>query len=122
MPWKKANRELMQLLEDSLEGYKAERKMMFGSVTFFVNNNMFSGVHGDNVILRLSEADRQEIFSKYDEVTIFTPMGRVMKEYTTLPENICADKALFTELLDRSYRYTASLPPKEKKKSRKKRG
>ena len=38
---------------------------MFGSVTFFVNNNMFAGVHEDNVILRLSEADRQETFSSY---------------------------------------------------------
>jgi hypothetical protein len=72
--------------------------------------------------LRLSEADRQEIFSNYDEVTQFTPMGRVMKEYAALPEDICADKALFTELLDRSYRYTTSLPPKEKKKGRNKRG
>ena len=32
MPWEKANRELTQLLEDSLEGYKAEGKVMFGSV------------------------------------------------------------------------------------------
>ncbi len=88
MPWKKANRELMQLLEGSLQSYQTERKMMFGSVTFFVNNNMFAGVHEDNVILRLSEADRQEIFSNYDEVTQFTPMGRVMKEYAALRENI----------------------------------
>ncbi len=33
MPWKKANRELMQLLEASLQNYQTERKMMFGSVT-----------------------------------------------------------------------------------------
>jgi TfoX/Sxy family transcriptional regulator of competence genes len=120
MPWKKANRELMQLLEDSLKDYKTEKKMMFGSATFFINNNMFAGVHEDYVILRLSEADRQGVFSKYKEVVQFTPMGRVMKEYAALPEHISADKAIFMDLLDRSYRYTTSLPPKEKKKSRKK--
>ena len=93
---------------------------MFGSVTFFVNNNMFSGVHEDTVILRLSEADRQEMISTYDEVAEFTPMGRVMKEYVALPKNVCADKTVFGEWLDRSYRYAATLLPKEKK-TRKKR-
>ena len=30
MPWKKANRELVQLREDSLQSYQTERTMMFG--------------------------------------------------------------------------------------------
>ena len=103
----------MQLLADSLQGYRVERKMMFGSVAYFVNNNMFAGVHEDNVIMRLSEEDRQEILSTYHEITRFTPMGRVMKEYAALPELICADKDIFTKWLGRSYRYAASLPQKE---------
>ena len=94
--------------------------MMFGSPTFFVNNNMFAGVHQDTVILRLSETDRSSIFSLYPDVTPFTPMpGRIMKEYAALPQAICDDEAVFHEWLEDSYNYAASLPPKEKKRRRK---
>ena len=120
MAWKKANKELMQMLEDALSSYQTEKKIMFGSSTFFVNNNMFAGVHEDNVIIRLSEADRQEIYSKYDEVAPFTPMGRPMREYAALPESVSADRAILSEWLDRSYRYTTALPLKERKPRKKK--
>jgi TfoX/Sxy family transcriptional regulator of competence genes len=94
--------------------------MMFGSPTFFVNNNMFAGVHEDTVIIRLSEDDRKKILSLYREVRLFEPMkGRVMKEYAALPEDICKNTEVFQEWVNRSYQYTATLPPKEPKRSKK---
>jgi TfoX/Sxy family transcriptional regulator of competence genes len=118
--WKKANKELIRLLESELLKYKCDRKMMFGSPTVFINNNMFAGVHEDTVIIRLSEGDRKDILSLYSEVLPFMPMeGRVMKEYAALPASVCSKAEIFEEWLNRSYQYAVSLPPKEKKHKRK---
>jgi len=115
MTWKKANKGLIELLEKSVAEYKCDRKVMFGSPTFFVNNNMFAGVHEDTVIIRLSESDRREILLMHKEVKPFTPMGRTMKEYVALPESICRDAEVWRRWLDRAYQYAVSLSPKEPK-------
>ena len=121
MPWKKANPALIEILEEAVQGYDCDRRMMFGSPTFFINANMFAGVHEDAVILRLSEADRQTVYTEFDEVKPFTPMeGRPMKEYAAFPESITANKEVLGEWLGRSYRYTASLPPKEPRRAKRK--
>jgi TfoX/Sxy family transcriptional regulator of competence genes len=120
MPWKKANPALIELLEEAVRAYDCDRRVMFGSPTFFVNNNMFAGVHEDTVILRLSEKDRQDVFREYDEVRPFTPMaGRPMKEYGAFPESVAANASIFREWLERSYRYAASLKPKEPRRAKK---
>ena len=120
MTWEKANKELIKLLEGEMLDCNCDRKVRFGSPTFFVNNNMFAGVHEDTVIVRLSEGDREELFSRNSDVKPFVPMaGRVMKEYAALPEAVCSDASIFQEWLKRSYRYAASLPPKEKRRSKK---
>ena len=113
MPWKKANKELIILLEKTFAQYPCDRRVMFGAPTFFVNNNMFAGVHEDTVIMRLSDADRQRISSQYKEVKPFTPMGRPMKEYVALPENFVKNAAVFSEWLGRSSQFARSLPPKK---------
>lgn len=91
---------------------------MFGSPTFFVTGNMFAGVHEDTVIMRLPETDRSKISSLYPEVKPFTPMGRPMKEYVAVPENIVRNYNVFDEWLGRSFDFARSLPAK--KPSRKK--
>jgi len=121
MAWKKASAELIKLLEQSMVNYRCDRKAMFGSPTFFVNNNMFAGVHQDTIIIRLSEQDRQEIQSSYDEAAPFEPMeGRIMKEYIALPESLCHNAEILQEWLTRSYQYALSLPFKEPKRSKRK--
>jgi TfoX/Sxy family transcriptional regulator of competence genes len=120
MAWKKANQDLIDRLEEELAGYDAERRFMFGSPTFFVNNNMFAGVHQDTVILRLAEADRAALFKEHPDIGLFTPMeGRPMKEYAALPYDFYEDREAFRELLEKSYTFAASLPLKPLKKSRK---
>jgi len=121
MAWKKANPALIEMLEEAVRNYDCDRRVMFGSPTFFVNGNMFAGVHEDTIILRLSEKDQQEVFAEYDEVKPFTPMaGRPMKEYAGLPESIAASGEVFGKWLGRSYRYAASLKPKEPRRTKKK--
>ena len=123
MAWEKADSGLIRLLEEALAGYKCDRKFMFGSPTFFINNNMFAGVHQRTVILRLSEPDRNGVFAAHPQARPFEPMpGRIMKEYVALPEELCRDEAILQEWLNRAYKYASSLPPKEpKSRTRKKR-
>ena len=115
MPWKKANKELIMLLESRMKDFLSERRPMFGSPTFFLRGNMFAGVHEDTVILRLAAPDLKEIMARHPEVKPFTPMGgRVMKEYAALPEKTVKSE-VFGNWLKKSYAYAASLPPKTKK-------
>jgi TfoX/Sxy family transcriptional regulator of competence genes len=119
MPWKKANSNLIKLLENTVIDYPCDRRFMFGSPTFFVNGNMFAGVHQDTVILRLADAERAALFNKYPEAGPFTPMpGRPMKEYAALPESLVKKESIFKKLIERSYQYALSIPPKPAKRKK----
>ena len=114
MVWKKVSPELREQLEKHMLSFDCQRKFMFGSPTYFINNNMFAGIHQDTIMLRLSQKDREEILANYDEVAPFEPIeGRIMREYVALPESIYNDTDTLHEFLNRSYQYTLSLPPKE---------
>jgi TfoX/Sxy family transcriptional regulator of competence genes len=113
LPWEKADKDLIELLEKSLEKYPCDRRVMFGSPTFFTSDNMFAGVHQHTVILRLSDTDRAALYAAHEEAGPFTPMpGRPMKEYAALPASLCKNSTVFNDFLKRSYDYALSLPPK----------
>jgi TfoX/Sxy family transcriptional regulator of competence genes len=115
MAWKKVPKENEELLDSLMEAFpEAERRKMFGCPCYFLNGNMFIGAHEENFILRLSEPDQADIF-KNEQVTNFTPMGRVMREYVLIPPSMHQSKAEFVHWIDRSKAYAASLPTKEKK-------
>jgi TfoX/Sxy family transcriptional regulator of competence genes len=122
MKWKKVSAELSELLEGALKDYDCQKRMMFGCPAYFINNNMFTGVHQDNIILRLSEEHRTKIKTEYDEAEPFEPMeGRVMKEYMVVPEVLYSDTEEFDTWMKLSYQFVSQLPPKQKK-SRKQKG
>ncbi|MBM3148999.1 MAG: TfoX/Sxy family protein, partial [Chloroflexi bacterium] len=113
---KKVPPELSELLERTMLSFDCQKKFMFGSPTYFINNNMFVGIHQDTIILRLSEKDREEILSTNDEAAPFEPMeGRIMKEYIALPESIYGNMDEFRKWLNRSYQYALLLKPKAAK-------
>ena len=116
MGWKKVTPELKALLETNVLSFDCEKRTMFGTPTYFKNNNnMFAGIHEDIIIIRLPNKDIQEIMAKYKDVKPFEPMkGRIMKEYLALPASLYNNTAL-QELLTRSFLYASSLPPKERK-------
>jgi TfoX/Sxy family transcriptional regulator of competence genes len=119
LKWKKVSVELSELLENTLKDYNCQKKMMFGCPAFFINNNMFSAVHQDNIVLRLSPDGRKELVEQYDEAEPFEPMaGRVMKEYMVVPETLFSDQTAFEVWLGRSYEYASKLPPKKKKQKK----
>jgi TfoX/Sxy family transcriptional regulator of competence genes len=117
MEWKKAPEELVQFLAKKMENVDCQFRKMFGYPAYFINGNMFAGIHGDKLFIRLSEADVKKIMKAHLEVTPLEPMpGRAMSGYVVLPKPLYTDDKVFAEWLDRSIAYASSLPPKLRKK------
>ena len=90
-------------------------RLVFGQPAAFTNGNMFFGVFGEKVFVRLSEADRTEALRK-PGFTTFEPMpGRAMSEYMVLPRSLVRDPGRAKEWVARSLNYAVSLPVKQPK-------
>ena len=96
-------------------------KPMFGNLGAFVNGNMFAGLFGPTIGVKLSDADKQELEGT-ERTVPFGPPERPMGGYTGLPEVWNAegdgDDARAQAWAEKAYEYVASLPPKEPKASK----
>jgi TfoX/Sxy family transcriptional regulator of competence genes len=114
--WKKRSPELAKVLDAALIRFTCDKRPMFGSPVFWINRNMFAGVHQDSIFIRLSKADRREVAKKFPGAAPFEPLkGRVMKEYVVVPKSLYSDAKALDEWLRRAHAYAASLPYKAKK-------
>ena len=120
MAWDKSPPELIAIFDAALPPDPAiERRQMFGFPCAFVNGNMFVGLHEDNLILRLSEADRSDMIETHG-TRLFEPFpGRPMREYAVVPPGVRADAAALNGWIERSLAYALALPPKVKKPRKK---
>lgn len=91
---------------------------MFGNVSAFVNGNMFTGVFGEDLFVRVPEEHRQQLLAEGG--ADFEPMaGRPMRGYVLLPPGWRDRPEPTRRWVDRALEFAATLPPKEpKKKSR----
>ncbi len=116
LAWRKSPPELIALFDTALpDDARIERRKMFGYPCAFLNGNMFTGLHQEDCVVRLSEADRDT--AKQDlGAGVFEPMaGRPMREYMSLPEAVLSDDRALADWLARSLDYATSLPVKVKK-------
>ena len=121
MAWRKSPPELIALFDEVAPGDPiAERRQMFGYPCAFVNGNMFIGLHQEDMVLRLSEADRAAMKSEHGAGAFEPTPGRAMKEYVSLPRAILEDRPALDDWIGRSLDYAGSLPRKVKKKRKKK--
>ena len=91
-------------------------RKVFGQPAAFVAGNMFFGVFGEQLFIRLSEKDRAEA-EKIPGVRPFEPMqGRPMREYVVLPDCLLGDRRESERWVDRALQYAAGLAPKKKGK------
>ncbi len=97
------------------EATGVETKPMFGNLAAFVDGNMFMGLFGPDVGLRLSESEREEL-SAEPGAGAFGPTDRPMKEYVTLPIAWRDDTKSTTVWVDKALAHTSTLPPKATKK------
>lgn len=118
MKWRKTPEELVTTFQAALpEDARVERRKMFGFPCAFVNGNMFTGLHQENLIVRLAEEDRQTLVNQKG-AEIFAPFpGRLMKEYVSLPAAIIEDTKALQGWMRRSLEYAAALPAKGAKKT-----
>ncbi len=115
--WRPSPPELIAVFDQLMESVPdAEQRKMFGYPAAFVNGNMFAGLHQENMVLRLKEADRDALLAVKGAAP-FEPMpGRAMKEYIAVPETFLEQPAELRKWLARSFAYAGSLPAKVKKK------
>ncbi len=93
-------------------------KPMFGNLGAFVNGNMFAGLFGPTIGIRLSPEDRQQLESG-ERTVPFGPADRPMREYTGLPEiwneEGDGDDARAKAWIHKAYEHVAGMPPKAHK-------
>lgn len=95
-----------------------EIKPMFGNVAAFVNGNMFMGLFGSDVGVRLTENDRSSLLD-VEGAGPFGPEERPMGEYVALPHGWRDDAERTADWCQRALEHVAALPPKQKKPKKK---
>ena len=88
---------------------------MFGNASAFVSVNMFYGLFGDDLFIRLPEKDGQEILTKGG--VLLEPMkGRPMEDYVLLPKAWWKQLETIRKWIAKSLDWTAKMPEKKKPK------
>jgi TfoX/Sxy family transcriptional regulator of competence genes len=91
---------------------RVEVKPMFGNLGAFVNGNMFMGLFGSDIGVKLPEAQAAEVLAAGGGP--FGPEERPMGGYVTLPP--ANDDAQLTTWVKASLDAVSALPPKVKKR------
>jgi hypothetical protein len=112
--WAKSSQQLIDLFYASLPHHPdVEKRKMFGCPCAFVNRNMFTGLHEENMFVRLPEPRRNELATQFN-ATHFTPIpGRAMKEYMVVPAVIRDNPDDLAQLVYESFEFASSLPIKK---------
>lgn len=91
-----------------------EVRPMFGHLAGFVHGNMFVGLFGPHVFVRLGSGEREELMAETG-TSPFEPMpGRPMKEYVVIPSAWRSEPERARAWAIRSYEWAAKLPGKSK--------
>lgn len=93
---------------------------MFGNLAAFVNGNMFAGLFGEALFVRLPDDAREQVLAEGGAP--FSPMpGRAMAGYVTVPEPWLEQPENARAWMARSLVWSRELPAKQPKKSAKSR-
>jgi TfoX/Sxy family transcriptional regulator of competence genes len=93
------------------DGPTVTMRPMFGSLSAFVNGNMFAGLFGEDLFLRLSEDDTARVRKQGGRDFEVMP-GRAMRGYVTVPSGWHARSAATRAWIASALEFTAKMPPK----------
>lgn len=86
-------------------------RQMFGNPAAFVNGNLFTGLFGDNLFVRVSDDEGARLRAAGG--SDFAPMpGRPMKGYTTLPAGWATNPESARRWIEISLEWSRALPVK----------
>ncbi len=123
MDWEKPSSQLTEILATAAGSFESvEHRKMFGGLSLFLNGHMLAGVHGSKIVLRLSEDDRASAQTHSGALPFEPAPGRIMKEYAVVPEAVWSDPEALKLWLRLSIGFVGTLPPKEGKPRRPRRG
>ena len=88
---------------------------MFGNISAFVNGNMFFGIFGNDLFVRLSMEDREELLKKKGASMLEPMKGKPMKDYVVLPKAWKDRPETVHSWILKSLEWSGKLPPKKKK-------
>ena len=92
---------------------------MFGNLAAFVNGNMFAGLFGEGLFVRLPDAEAEAVIKKGGKW--FEPMaGRRMSGYVMVQDDWRQKPDAVKPLLNRALALTRAVPAKVKKPAAKK--
>jgi TfoX/Sxy family transcriptional regulator of competence genes len=114
--WRPASERWVAAFAAASKGLGEPRKM-FGYPAAFVNGNMFAGLHEAGLVMRLPDAEREQLLG-LDGASRFEPMpGRVMREYVVAPDALADEPRAVRTWLTKAFRYASSLPAKPRRKA-----
>lgn len=88
------------------------KRPMFGNRAAFVNGNMFAGLFGDSLFVRLPEPRLTELLGSGGRP--FEPMpGRAMKGYAYVPDGWLSDPQSAAPLVAEALAHVGAMPPKK---------
>jgi TfoX/Sxy family transcriptional regulator of competence genes len=86
-------------------------KPMFGNLGAFVNGNMFMGLFGRDVGVRLAD-DERAVLEGIEGTGPFGPAGRPMRGYVALPQDWRSDRAEAAPWVGKALAHGGEMPPK----------
>ncbi len=95
---------------------RVSTRPMFGNVSAFVNGNMFMGVFGSDLFVRLPPEGRQELLKIKGASVLEPAKGRQMKEYILIPKAWRNQPETLRVWISRSLDWASKLPAKNVKK------
>jgi TfoX/Sxy family transcriptional regulator of competence genes len=98
---------------------RVELKPMFGNLGAFVNGNMFMGLFGQDVGVKLPDDDRKLLLAEHGAGP-FGPEDRPMNGYVTLPAAWRATPDAAHPWIMKSLEHVGALPAKTSTKAKKK--
>jgi TfoX/Sxy family transcriptional regulator of competence genes len=93
---------------------EVEIKPMFGNLGAFVHGNMFAGLFGPDVGVRLDDKSRDELAS-IAQIGPFGPAQRPMGGYVSLPPAWRDTPDRAADWVSRALSHVSTMPPKAKK-------
>ena len=111
-----------QWLKDLFDAIQPEvggsRRLMFGFPAAFENGQLFSGLFGDGLFVRLNEKDSAELSKMGGKPMVV--MGRTSKAALLLPPAMLEDEEAIQSWMRKALAHARSLPPKTAKSAKKK--